>query len=366
MKRRAFRLAWVCKRRYTNKDLLTDRFGRLYHYPVLLGRRGFNSQVLALDYRGREPLHLAEPQAEFSSIPLGYIHWLRAYGALREAVGAQRPDAVLASGDTHLGWLGLRLARELSVPFVFDVYDDYRTFGTNRLPGMKTLFNRVVRRADLALCVSGTLRLRLQGLNPRLSVLGNGVDRGLFRPQDKAVSRRELGLEQDAVVVGYFGSIQPDWGSLTLIEACRALRGEFPRLRLLLAGHNNSGRRLDEEFITYLGNVAQSCVPTLINASDVVAMPYHQTEQVQAINPCKLAEYLACGAPIAATRVTDLAQTLAACPQGLCAPGDATALAEALRKQLRAPCRVPFPERMTWESMTAALADDLTRVITTV
>jgi|SRR5215469_4748855 len=364
MNRRPLRLAWICKRRYTNKDLLADRYGRLYHYPVLLGHRGFHSNVLALDYRGREPLHLPVVQAEFTSIPVGYIHWLRTYRDVHMAARAERPDAVLASGDTHLGWLGMQVARSLGIPFIFDVYDDYRSFGTNRLPGMRRLFRRVVEGADLVLCASLPLKHRLRGMNSRMQVLANGVDPAQFRPLDKVTARDALSLDRDAPLVGYFGSIQADWGSLTLIEACRALRRELPQLRLLLAGYNNTGRNLDEDFITYLGSVPQSRVPWLINACDVVAMPYHQTEQVEAINPCKLAEYLACGVPIVATRVTDLAETLAACPQGLCTPGDVGALMEALRKQLRAPCRMPFPEHMTWESMAATLADDLTRVIT--
>ncbi len=364
MSQRPIRLAWICKRRYTNKDLLADRFGRLYHYPVLLGERGFQSGVFALDYRGHAPSDMRERGAEFNSIPVGYVHWLRAYRALLGSVRRAQPDAVIASGDTHLGWLGLRLARSLGVPFIFDVYDDYRSFGTNRVPGMRRLFGRVVRQADRVLCVSEVLSDRLRGLNPRLMLLGNGVDPRLFKPMDRQAARRELGLEQGALVVGYFGSLQQDWGTVTLLEACRSLRSEFPQLRLLLAGHNNTGRELGEGSVSYLGNVAQSRVPLLINACDVVTMPYHQTEQVAAINPCKLAEYLACGAAIVATRVADLGTTLAACPQALCAPGDAAALADALRRQVRAPCRVPFPQDMSWERKADGLAAELTRVIT--
>lgn len=363
MSQRPIRLAWVCKRRYTNKDLLADRYGRLYHYPVQLGQWGFHSSVFALDYRGHEPMRFMEGQAEFASIPVEYLHWMRAYAALRAGVRASKPDAIIASGDTHLGWLGLRIARALGVPFIFDVYDDYRTFGTNRVPGMRRLFRRVVERADMALCAGVSLMHRLQDMNPHLQVVGNGVDTDLFRPLDKVAARTGLGLEPSAPVVGYFGSLQEDWGTHTLIEACQALRNEFPRLKLLLAGHNNTGRQLDHEFVTYLGNVAQSRVPMLISACDVVTMPYHRTEQVEAINPCKLAEYLACGAAIVASRVTDLPATLAACPQGLCEPGDADSLVAALRTQLRTPCRVPFPADMTWDSKSEELADALRSVI---
>ena len=365
MSGRPIRLAWICKRRYTNKDLVADRFGRLYHYPRLLAQHGFHSKVLALDYWGNEEATLDEPGAEFRAIPVGRFHLWRAYCELREAMFVYKPDVVVASGDTHLGWLGLHLAHRLGLPFVFDVYDDYRTFGTNRLPGMRRLFGQVVRQADRVLCVSETLMHRLSDINPQLTLLRNGVDVNLFRPLDKRAARATLALEQDVPVVGYFGSIQADWGSLTLIEACRILRGEFPRLRLLMAGHNNTGEQLSEDFITYMGSVPQSRVPILINVCDVVAMPYHLTEQVQAINPCKLAEYLACGAPIAATRVTDLPEILAACPQGLCEPGNVGALVTALRNQLLSPCRVPFPADMTWESKVGTLADNLARLIAT-
>jgi hypothetical protein len=34
------RFALLCKRRYTNRDLITDPFGRLYHFPVWLARGG--------------------------------------------------------------------------------------------------------------------------------------------------------------------------------------------------------------------------------------------------------------------------------------------------------------------------------------
>ncbi|MFI4920422.1 MAG: glycosyltransferase family 4 protein [Gammaproteobacteria bacterium] len=360
---RPFKLTWICKRRYTNKDLLGDRFGRLYHYPVLLGKLGFESLVLALDYRGREPLRLTQEQVEFRSIPLGYVHWLRAYHFVCDAARLQEPDAVLASGDSHLGWLGLHVARSLGVPFIFDVYDDYRTFGTNKVPGMRGLFRRSVEQADLVLCASVPLMRRLQYLTSRIQVLGNGVDPSLFRPLDKGAARNELGIEQDAPVVGYFGSMQSDWGTLTLIEACLALQNEFPQLRVLLAGHNNTGRNLGGGFVTYLGNVPQSRVPWLINACDVVAMPYHQTERVEAINPCKLAEYLACSAAIVASRVTDLSVSLAACPRGLCEPGDPRSLALALRNQLLTPCRVQFPKDMTWESKSESLASDIAGII---
>jgi hypothetical protein len=39
----------LCKRYYTRKDLIRDRFGRLYHLPVQLSRLGLQVSVTAID-----------------------------------------------------------------------------------------------------------------------------------------------------------------------------------------------------------------------------------------------------------------------------------------------------------------------------
>ena len=40
----------ICKRRYTNKDLINDRFGRLYHFPRVWKEAGHAITLLAADY----------------------------------------------------------------------------------------------------------------------------------------------------------------------------------------------------------------------------------------------------------------------------------------------------------------------------
>ena len=45
------RIYLICKRYYTNKDLIKERFGRLYHLPKEWAANGAEVWVNAIDYR---------------------------------------------------------------------------------------------------------------------------------------------------------------------------------------------------------------------------------------------------------------------------------------------------------------------------
>jgi glycosyltransferase involved in cell wall biosynthesis len=353
------KFALLCKRYYTNKDLLKDRFGRLYHLPVQLGARGHEGCVLAVDYRSNESAALRAENVAFRSLPFRPHRPIAALRRVYRRLGKFRPDIVIASGDTHLGFLGLVLARRLGVPFAFDVYDDYTAFASRRIPGMKWLFYQVVRRADLVICANPILCARLSSSNPSACVIENGVDPALFHPMEKSMARSALGLPGDETVIGFFGSIDTNRGVDTLIEAGRRLRREIPNLRILLAGHDSLKLDFTDPGIDYRGALPQEQVPRLISACDAVVIPYHEDQQVSVSNACKIAEYLACGVPIVATRVSDHAEILAQAPQGLCRPGDPDDLARAIRLQLHAPQRVDFTEQLSWRNLAERLDQSL-------
>ena len=47
-------------------------------------------------------------------------------------------DIIIASGDSHIGYIAMHLARRLRAHFVFDVYDYYPSVSRKPDPGMKT------------------------------------------------------------------------------------------------------------------------------------------------------------------------------------------------------------------------------------
>ena len=350
------KIDFVCKRYYTNKDLLEDRFGRLYHLPIQLQSLSAEVRVIAIDYRSRTPAGMNAEGVEFLTVPATPTQLPALVPHLAGLIRERRPDIVIASGDSHIGYLALRLARRVDARFVFDVYDDYRSFRGNRIPGMKWMFGRAAAGADSVLCASTSLVSALARINRHTLLIENGVDRSLFYPQDRDTARQALGLDTNSPVIGYFGSITPTRGPL-LIEACRRLRSGIPDLRLLLAG-KKLNIDFAEPWILYQGELPQERIPALIAACDVVAIPYAVDAFNAMTGACKIAEYLACARPVVATRISDHVQIFGDVPGSICEP-DPDAMAAALRHQLHAREIAAFPEEMTWEAIGQMLYQKL-------
>lgn len=358
------RYALLCKRYYTNRDLIEDRFGRLYHLPLELRKLGHEGLVIAADYRSMRRRETVEGRLKFCSIPALSGGGLGFVASASRAIKAFRPEVLVASGDIHFGLLGHALARRLDIPFVFDIYDDYSAFALARVPGMRSAFCATLKRADMLVSASIPLASKLRGLNPVVTVIENGVDAAIFRPLDKARVRAELGISDRETVIGFFGSIAKNRGLEHLIEARRIVAQHRPATRLLLAGRNQIGLCLSAPGIDYRGMLAQDLLPKLINACDVVAVPYLPDPQVNMSNACKIAEYVSCGVPVVTTRVSNFAEIFAATPQAVCEPGDAHALAQAILRQIEAPAILSLESRLfTWAALAKKLESELLPLI---
>ena len=150
------------------------------------------------------------------------------------------------------------------------------------------------------------------------------------------------------MVVGFFGSIEDKRGTKILLEAAQSILPKYPTLRVLLAGKNNLSLELKGAHIDYRGMQPQTFLPTMINACDVVTIPYELDPQVEMSNPCKVAEYLACHIPVVVTKVSNMSEIFASTPEVLAQPGSVESLAEALLRQLKEPTFTPLPDGLSW------------------
>ena len=358
------RVLFITKRFYTNRDLIGDRYGRLFHLPIQLGARGHDVRVIALDYRGGRGDDLILERARFESVPFHGFMALRSLRTLEARVESERPDVIIASADTPLGLLGRRLARRAKALFVFDVYDNYGTFASARVPGMTRAFESVVESADLVLVVSRALADLTEARARDLAIVPNGVDPVVFRPIDRATVRSRLGIDPSERVIGYFGSIEAERGIETMIDAVERLNAPdaVGVHRLLMAGHDQLGVTGAAPWIDHRGVVTQSEVAQMINACDVVVLPYLDDDWGRYTFPNKLAEYVACGVPIVATSIPQFADITGSGYQGLCTPGDAHAMSCAIEAQLLSPDAVGISLAPTW----AALGEVLEHAIVSV
>lgn len=356
------RILIVGKRHYTHKDALKERFGRIYRLPLAWSRTGCDVRLELVDYRSASPLN--GEGAEFAAVSRGALHPL-SWRGIAQRGRAFRPEVVVASGDCFVGLAAYRLARHLGARFVFDIYDDYRSFAGYRLFAGWDAYGYLVRRADTCWFASRRLLNATKGANG--VHVPNGVDPTLFRPIDPAACRAMLGLPRDARIVGYFGSLEVERGVDDLVEAVARLHATDPSLRLLLAGGSTARTRLAPTFVVDEGNVSHCRIPTLIGACDVVALPYRRGPVIDAASSLKMSEYLFCRRPIVATRTPSLVENFPVqaveLADVLAMPSDPASLAVSLRAQLDHPRIATVPEHATWDRIAAlALASLKPRV----
>lgn len=362
------RIAYLCKRRYMSKDVILDRYARLYEIPFQLARLGHPVRAWCLHYRASGAGRWAHDAgaAGVEWVSRGLVPGLAAYPfkVLRE-VRAFAPDLVIAASDIpHValgGWIAARLRR----PWVADLYDNFEGFGQARIPGFVRLLRGAVRRADLVLTTSEPLRelvLETYGARGEVIAMPSSVDKAVFRPRERASARRALGLPPDAPLVGTAGGLYRDKGIGDLYDAWRLLREAEPAAQLVIAGPAEAGFPPPEgPRVHALGPLPHERVAELFSALDVGAICVRDTPFGRYCFPQKAYEMLACRLPVVAADVGAMGRFFAGQPASLYRPGDGADLAAKLRVQLAARA-VPDRPVAGWDELISALEPRLRRL----
>ena len=198
--------------------------------------------------------------------------------------------------------------------------------------------------ADCIVAVSGFVRerlLRVNGTPPsRTHRIYNGIDLGRFGTMDRGALHRALGLPPERPVVFCSGRVQPYKGMQTVLEAAFLLRakgagavdfafaGDGPYLDALRARAGELG--LDN--VHFLGR--RTDVPALLAGATVAVVPSLWEEAFG----LAVVEAMAAGVPLVASRTGGIPELVDDGRTGLLVPpGDARALADALRLLLDHP-----------------------------
>jgi colanic acid biosynthesis glycosyl transferase WcaI len=292
--------------------------------------------------------------------------WERMLNYLSFAVSAAlrglflpRPQVVIATSPQLLvGLSGLIIARWKRVPFIFEVRDLWpESLEAVRVSGKKQLLARVLgrvawllyRRSDHIVVVTHAFKSHLERewavVREKVSVIVNGVDDKFFCPQPEQVEiAREFGLEQ-RFVVGYIGTIGNAHGIETLVELAALLNTSDPEMFFLVVGEGAEKGKLEQLAAEKrLNNLAvfpgqpRSRIPAIIAASRVCLVLLRKSELFKTVIPTKMLEFMACGRPLVAAVEGEAADLVHKAGAGICVtPGDALALAEALRTLYRDP-----------------------------
>ena len=303
--------------------------------------------------------------------PPGLREW-REIEALREGIEALaqdwRPDILHAHSPALCGMAGLRAARRLGLPFVYEIRAFWEDAAVGNGTGSegsvkyrltRALENRVVRGADAVFTICQGLRddLIARGHDgARIGLSPNGVDLTLFGappPRDAALAER-LGLG-DGPVIGFIGSFYDYEGLDDLIAAMPLLHRRHPGAQLLLVGGGpmDAALRAQAESspargaIHFTGRVPHAEVDGYYSLIDVLAYPRKRSRLTDLVTPLKPLEAMAQERIVAASDVGGHRELIEDGATGLLFPPDDPAgLAEALGRFI--------DERYRWPAMREA------------
>ena len=210
--------------------------------------------------------------------------------------------------------------------------------------GALAVARRVFSGATAVTCVSDEVAayVRTLGTAPdRVHVIPNGVTPARFG----GTVRPTLAGPPGSFNVGFVGTLKPWHGVDVLIDAFAELHARVGTARLIIVGDGPVRGALMKSIaargltgsVHWTGAVEPVHVPGLLRSMDVAVAPYPAIPQFY-FSPLKLYEYMAAGLAIVASQVGQVGKVLRDGETGLLVPpGDAGALAGALRRLWRDP-----------------------------
>ncbi len=337
------RILFLSKRRYMNKDVIDDRYGRLYELPAMLAERGHSILGACTSYRPRNDrrshLHFEHGELEwktFDLLPGGLPFPWRLLSLARRF----QPDLVFSASDALHVATGDWLARKLGVLHAADLYDNFESFGLTRVPGLRHAYRRALRRSAAISCVSAPLKEKLarEFSGVPLLTLESTIDPDDHPPLERQEARRQLGLPIDAWLVGTAGALHGNRDIRLLYDAFLLLAEKHPEMQLALAGPVDSSCPPPRHpRIHYLGLLPYEQIPVFNSALDLAVICMRESEFGRYAFPQKTYEILACGTPLLAAGVDALSRLLEAWPDSLFQPGNLDSLVAGIERQRRNP-----------------------------
>lgn len=356
------RILGLCKRQYTGKDLLDDRYGRLFELPAGLSACGFDVNVVVTSYRPRAAINRIDAGVSWRSISL--LSW---YQTTTRLIKEWRPDVIWVSSDALHVIAGEYIGRQYGIPVVADLYDDYESFSLTRLPGLRGRYRRACRNVSALVAISNrlaaTLRERMKDLPP-VVIIGNGIPENFVPACSKEEARAILGLPDGKRLIGTAGALQASRGIGNLFAAWTIVHAKKPETMLVIAGPRDGAVPTPlPDGVIDLGILSHENVAHLFRALDVGVVCNLDSPFGNACHPQKLVEMVACGLPVVAADVGEVSLLLHDHLHARYPAENAERLAARICGQIDAPESLPRALAPRWEYLAKQLAEVLTEVV---
>ncbi len=231
---------------------------------------------------------------------------------LGETLDAFQPDIVHSQHPFLLGMTALRIARYRELPLVFThhtLYEQYTHYVPGDSPALKRfaidLATRYANLCDLVFAPSESIQVLLQerGVVTPIKVVPTGVRLENFAQGDGRVVREQMGIPEDAFVVGHLGRLAPEKNLEFLALAVADFVGSHPQAHFLVIGTGPSEDSIRAIFtragiaarLHIAGILQQQPLADALHAMDVFAFASQSETQGMV-----LTEAMAAGLPVVA------------------------------------------------------------------
>ncbi|HTL59984.1 MAG TPA: glycosyltransferase family 4 protein [Candidatus Limnocylindrales bacterium] len=293
----------------------------------------------------------------------------------------ERASLYATAGVSLAKTFGVPLLLELNAPLSIE-QTAYRSTGLGELALEAERWS--LKGADALLVVSNALKkhaLTVGVPEDKVHVLSNGVNNALFRPGKPDPNIREKMKLKGGPVLGFVGGLRPWHGVEILPDLLSHLNEPNRPVQLVIAGDGPLRPQLERDFktrglekqVVFTGLVAHDEIPEIVRNFDIALAPYPPLDHDFYFSPLKLFEYMACGIPVVAANVGQIAEVLTDTKTGLLYPtGDLTGLTRCcedllqnptLRDSIGAAGAELVSRQYTWDRNAACITELATSLI---
>ena len=224
------------------------------------------------------------------------------------------PNIMHISAPEALGHAGAAYARRHGIPAIasvhtrFDTYLRYYRLGFLE-PSITAVLRRFYSKLDAIVAPSHSMVdiLRDQQMHSDIGIWGSGVDHHVFNPSARSLAwRRELGIADDEVVIGFFGRLVLEKGIAVFCDTVDELKRRGVKLRVLAVGDGpelatiqaQAGQLGIADRCHFMPAVQYDVVANYLNAMDVLVLPSRTTANWKEQFGRVLAEAMGCGVAV--------------------------------------------------------------------
>jgi glycosyltransferase involved in cell wall biosynthesis len=284
-------------------------------------RQGFRSLIDGRVLKDAQ-IELFTPQQMSSGLVSRLWMAARAASVIRKAIHHFKPDLILSYSVPTSGWQALRIAKQLSIPFVFRALDVSHMIRKTAFSGLVEIAEKYIyRNADhvsannpalASYCISrGSKSTSTSVELPPLDLMH--FSKAL---ESRADFRSKLGISPDSRVVVYMGSFFYFSGLPEVIRDFAT--GQVEDTYLVLIGGGEQDKEL-RELVSFLGVetkvlftgfVPYSDLPGYLGIADVAINPMTPSVVSNFALPNKVLQYLASGLPVVSFSLNGMTKTL--------------------------------------------------------